>query len=110
MINRKKIYMNITFFSIIIAIIIAFFSVANKGISLYTTQVTFVSGITFTLSIIQVSILIYNTLKELRDLSYRFFITFKVSVPEYSPKSIKKQFLDIYIAIVSHIKLQVIRC
>jgi len=110
MVNRKQVYVNIALFSMIIAIIIALFSDARNDMVLNDSHMGYLSSITFLLLVIQVLIIIYNEINELRALSFRFYISFKVIIYVDLVRPIKEQLSAIYRRVVSYIQLQVIRC
>jgi hypothetical protein len=110
MVNRKQVYVNIALFSIIIAIIIAFFSDARNDIVLNANHMGYLSSITFILLVFQVLIIVYNEVNELRALSFSFYISFKVIIHINIRIPVKEQLSAIYRRVVSHINLQVIRC
>jgi|GEM_PF-6603540 len=110
MVNRKKTYLNIALFSLIIAFVIAIFSDARSAIAFNSNSITYVSSITFILSIIQAIIIIYNEINELRNLSFAFYVSFKVIVDIKLTKPLKEKLSAIYSRKITHIQLQVIRC
>jgi hypothetical protein len=110
MVNRKQVYVNIALFSMIIAIIIALFSDARNDMVLNDSHMGYLSSITFILLVFQALIIVYNEVNELRALSFRFFISFKVIIYINIRIRVQEQLSAIYRRIVSHINLQVIRC
>lgn len=110
MIDRKKTYIIVAQFSILIAILVALFSDASENMVLSPTNMGYLSSIVSILTIIQFVILIFNELKELHNLSYSFAVNTKAYIQTNLFVPNKMIVSKCNIPSMSHIRLQVMRC